>query len=321
MTTSGKLRVLTALAALLLATAAAASPIERRSDAQSPAHAALLGAAPLAAGPASRPLLYAQVKSLWKNQPQPGQQPPPAAAQQPQPDQPPAETDEPEEEQQPGPAPQQPAQRPGQPPVYGQPGPPPMQQRPGPPPGYAQPNLQLPADGRLQYRGFRVDATAIVGSPQYADVLMSLTRQVDIVMEVGLRPDALRFFQNQVITVRPDIRGPGHFSAREPGIITVAATPADPNKPIVLHEILHAYHRYVIPGGYRNPQILAFYQRAQSVYPPNAYTVKNVQEFFAVTASLYLFGHVNRPPRTREALHQAQPVYYQWLGQLFGMQK
>ena len=46
-----------------------------------------------------------------------------------------------------------------------------------------------------------------------------------------------------------------------------------------------------------------------------------VQEFFAVTASLYLWGNVDRPPNTREKLKAAQPVYYAWLGQLFGVAK
>ena len=44
-------------------------------------------------------------------------------------------------------------------------------------------------------------------------------------------------------------------------------------------------------------------------------------EFFAVTGSLYLSGHVDRPPGTREALRAAQPRYYAWLAQLFGVAK
>jgi len=52
-----------------------------------------------------------------------------------------------------------------------------------------------------------------------------------------------------------------------------------------------------------------------------AYVLKNVQEFFAITASLYLWGNVDRPPATRDKLKAAQPVYYAWLGQLFGVAK
>ena len=49
--------------------------------------------------------------------------------------------------------------------------------------------------------------------------------------------------------------------------------------------------------------------------------LKNVQEYFAVTGSLYLWGNVDRPPFNRTTLHDKQPVYYQWLGDLFGVQK
>jgi Mlc titration factor MtfA (ptsG expression regulator) len=53
----------------------------------------------------------------------------------------------------------------------------------------------------------------------------------------------------------------------------------------------------------------------------DAFLLKNPAEFFAVTASLYLYGHVDRLPFTREALREKQPSYYIWLGQLFGAQK
>ena len=73
----------------------------------------------------------------------------------------------------------------------------------------------------------------------------------------------------------------------------------------------------------RNTEILTYYERAQNVgaYQADAYVLKNVQEFFAVTASLYLWGNVDRPPRTRANLKAAQPVYYAWLGQQFGVVK
>ena len=78
-----------------------------------------------------------------------------------------------------------------------------------------------------------------------------------------------------------------------------------------------------MPGGYRNGDILTYFDRARSngLYPRDAYVLKDVQEFFAVTASLYLWRHVDRPPFSREKLKAAQPVYYAWLGQLFGVAK
>jgi hypothetical protein len=49
--------------------------------------------------------------------------------------------------------------------------------------------------------------------------------------------------------------------------------------------------------------------------------LKNKAEFFAVTGSLYLSGYVARPPNDRETLRAKQPVYYAWLGILFGVKK
>jgi hypothetical protein len=62
-------------------------------------------------------------------------------------------------------------------------------------------------------------------------------------------------------------------------------------------------------------------ERSDRLYPADAYVMKNVQEFFALTKSLYLWGNVDRPPHNRATLRDRQPVYYRWLGDLFGVQK
>jgi len=91
----------------------------------------------------------------------------------------------------------------------------------------------------------------------------------------------------------------------------------------LLHELLHAYHFRVLPGALQNPDVQRFYgiARQNELYPLDAYVLKNVQEYFAVTGSLYLWRNVDRPPFNRATLRDKQPVYYQWLGDLFGVQK
>jgi hypothetical protein len=66
---------------------------------------------------------------------------------------------------------------------------------------------------------------------------------------------------------------------------------------------LHAYHYRVLPNAFENADVLRFYDRAKenALYPEDSYVLKNVREFFAVTASLYLWGNVDRPPHTRAA--------------------
>ncbi len=75
--------------------------------------------------------------------------------------------------------------------------------------------------------------------------------------------------------------------------------------------------------GTRNQDILLYFNHAKDarLYPANEYLLRNQMEFFAVTASLYLWGHVSRVPFTRENLKNKQPYYYDWLGQLFGVRK
>lgn len=97
--------------------------------------------------------------------------------------------------------------------------------------------------------------------------------------------------------------------------------------PILLHELLHAYHNVVIPEGFKNPTILAYYQDAKGVYPASAYVMKNEKEFFAVTGSVFLYGKTNvwqftgeagKEPFTRSMFKQKQPDYYRYLVWLFG---
>ena len=170
-----------------------------------------------------------------------------------------------------------------------------------------------PRRGVLLYRGFTVDAAAI---ERDADARSAVEHQLDVVADSGVRPEILAFFRAQHMLVRPGARD--HFS-RDGGIEIDTRLP--PQQPIVLHELLHAYHAFVLPQGARNPDVLEFYNQALrgGVYPAGSYVLRNPMEFFAVTASLYLSGHVDRPPGNRETLRAAQPRYYAWLVQLFGV--
>ena len=172
-----------------------------------------------------------------------------------------------------------------------------------------------PPRGVLLYRGFTVDAAAIEGD---SGARSAVQHQLDVVADCGVSADILAFFRAQRILVRPGARD--RFS-RGGGIEIDTHLPMQ--QPIVLHELLHAYHAFVLPQGARNPDIIAFYEeaRSQGLYPARSYVLVNPMEFFAVTGSLYLSGHVDRPPGDRETLRARQPRYYAWLAQLFGVQK
>jgi len=102
------------------------------------------------------------------------------------------------------------------------------------------------------------------------------------------------------------------------GVVSVRPNGWDSRRPILLHEMLHAYHANVLPQGFKNPGILFYYNGAKDggLYPAGAYLMTNEKEFFAVTGSVFLFGQDG--PRTRSELKQKQPEYYQYLVWLFG---
>lgn len=91
--------------------------------------------------------------------------------------------------------------------------------------------------------------------------------------------------------------------------------------PVLLHEFLHAYHARLMPNGYDNRGIKKFLADAKlkDLYPKEAYVVKNQQEFFAVTASIFLAGADSvHEPFTRAKLKENLPDYYKYLVGLFG---
>ncbi len=163
--------------------------------------------------------------------------------------------------------------------------------------------------------GETMDAAAIEGD---ARAHSAVEHQIDVVADCGVSAEILAFFRAQHIVVRPGARD--RF-VRGGGIEIDTRLP--PQQPILLHELLHAYHAYVLAEGARNPDILQFYNEARSgkLYPAGSYVLVNSMEFFAVTGSLYLSGHVDRPPGNRETLRAQQPRYYAWLGKLFGVEK
>ena len=174
-------------------------------------------------------------------------------------------------------------------------------------------------DGKLTYRDFTADVSAVQGDPGFGAIKAAVEHQLDIVADCGAKPEILAFFRSQHIVVSPSAR---HHFSRATGV-EINPSQLPPQQPVILHELLHAYQAYVLPDGPRNADVLRFYGAAKNgqLYPPRSYVLVNQMEFFAVTGSLYLWGHVDRPPATRERLRAAQPEYYAWLAGLFGVAK
>jgi hypothetical protein len=91
--------------------------------------------------------------------------------------------------------------------------------------------------------------------------------------------------------------------------------------PILLHEFLHAFHRRMLPDGFENLGIKAAFAdaKSKSVFDKKQYTLLNQQEFFAVTASIFLAGKESmHEPKTRAVLKEKLPDYYKFLVGMFG---
>jgi hypothetical protein len=91
----------------------------------------------------------------------------------------------------------------------------------------------------------------------------------------------------------------------------------DKTRPILLHELLHAYHDRILPNGFGNHAIQSWFKQAseQSIYPADQYLMSNEKEFFAVTASVFLCG--SDKSLVRADIKKKQPDYYTYLKWLF----
>jgi hypothetical protein len=104
------------------------------------------------------------------------------------------------------------------------------------------------------------------------------------------------------------------------GIVLIRPTTLlDQNKtrPILLHELLHAYHDRILPNGFGNHAIESWFKQAseQGIYPADQYLMSNEREFFAVTASVFLSGKDRS--LVRADIKKKQPDYYTYLKWLF----
>ncbi len=175
------------------------------------------------------------------------------------------------------------------------------------------------------YRGFVIDDTGVRDQAGLSDILAATREQIDIVHAVGLPAGILAFFESVRFKLVPVGRfagnTPGLYSGRgERSVQVSAAIVSTGHKPVLLHELLHAYHDQAIEKGFKNPVILGYYERAKAVpaYAAKSHMMQNEKEYFACSATTYLFGVTAQEPFHREKLKENQPEFYAFLTGLFG---
>lgn len=153
------------------------------------------------------------------------------------------------------------------------------------------------------------------------DLLRSLEAQIDLVESLAIDPKIKTWFRSVTLEVDPTRSGsPGVYqTGRKRILFTVETQP--PENPVLLHELLHAFHNEVLRGGMQNPTIVRFYKaaKASGAFAPNLYMLKNQGEFFAMCASVVLWGKAARPPGTRANVHAKLPEFYDWIVQEFAL--
>ena len=192
---------------------------------------------------------------------------------------------------------------------------------------WAAPGAAAPAYAGLvqetaaSYHGFKIELTGFGAEADTQAALVLVREQIDMVERVGLSPPQLSFFRS--LTLRISSRLRGFHGIYSKGEISLAPAQIDGHNPTLLHEYMHALHDKKLPGGFANKDITAAFQDAFNVKryegTNGAYFLTNSHEFFAVTATLYLWGSLpyNRP-YARGIIRELQPDYYKFLGRLFG---
>jgi hypothetical protein len=170
------------------------------------------------------------------------------------------------------------------------------------------------------YREWRINADAVKASlPD--ELIQSFQAQIDMVESLAIKPEIKAFFRSVACFIDETTQGgPGAYGApRRRMILSTHPQPRD--NPVFLHELLHAYHHQVLPNGFQNPTILAFWKaaKASKQFPSNAYMLEDQLEFFAMCASVALWGKAARPPMTRANLRQKLPDVHDWIAAEFGI--
>lgn len=169
----------------------------------------------------------------------------------------------------------------------------------------------------FDYRGFTVDMTAAAPEKRAA-VGAYIRQQIDLVESLNIREDIKVWFRSVRLTVDPTLNMPGRVDRNG---LTLNDEVSPPENPVLLHELLHVYQARRLPGARDNPHLVAAFDQARRSgdWPARAYMLSNINEFFAMTGSVALWGRAARPPSTRERLKAAMPDWYAFLVGEFGL--
>ncbi len=199
----------------------------------------------------------------------------------------------------------------------------------------------LPAFADVSHLGFTIDDQLLTAADKARlepDLSKSLREQIDIIDAAKLPADVLAGLKAITVVLDPALTSqPGIFTGRNGGEVRLQPAVFTRKRPVLLHELLHAYHFYTLT--LQNKDVNAAFdlavEAAMALEDVNAafemvrndpdfakfrraHFLQNAKEFFAVTASIYLSGDVQQPPFTCAAFAGKYPAYMQFLESQFG---
>jgi hypothetical protein len=168
----------------------------------------------------------------------------------------------------------------------------------------------------FNYRGWKVDASAAAHAQKPERTVRFTKAQLDLVAGVGLAPQVLADLRAAPIVVTPGL-GPDAAIFRPPGVVEVHARQLDARKPTLLRALLCAEYGRLDRG--QAADVARFRQAilARRAWPKSAEMLQDDRDFFADTATAYLYGAITREPYNRANLKKTQSDYYDWLARLF----
>ena len=175
-----------------------------------------------------------------------------------------------------------------------------------------------------QYRGFTIDESRVRNLANLDGVIAATKEQIDIVCGVGAPTEDMEFFRSvPFILVPADAipRGtPGLYGRMDRTVKVTSRIVTTGHKPVLLHELLHAYHDQKLPQGFRNRKIIGLFEQAKTIaaFERKSHMMENEKEYFACSATTYLFGVTAQEPFRRDKVMKSQPELFAYLKALFG---
>jgi hypothetical protein len=189
--------------------------------------------------------------------------------------------------------------------------------------------LSLPATPRAvpaatMYRGFTIDEGRIRGSLELKGIRDATKEQIDIVWAVGLSQDTIAFLQTVPFILVPTSQipnsSPGEYGGPTRAVLVSPLVLGFAHKPVLLHELMHAFHNQRLVNGFANRDIVTYYTAAKSIpaFARASHMMANVAEYFACAATTYLFGVTAQEPFQRSKIRDKQRDVFQYLEKMFG---